>query len=61
MGARYAIVAALPSLPSVWIQVCGPDLELNVLSRKIKKKKLIYSEIMPFLLFGVKKIFFPIK
>ena len=46
-----------PSLPSVWIQVCGPDLELNALSRK-KKKKLIYSEIMPFLLFGVKISFF---
>ena len=32
-----------PSLPSVWIQVCGPDLELNVLSRKNKKAYLIFS------------------
>lgn len=60
MGAPYAVVPALPSLPGVWIQVCRPDLELNVLSRKTKKK-LIYSEIMPFLRFGVKKNFFPIK
>lgn len=45
------------SLSSIWIPMCGPELELNVFNIK----KLLYSEIMLFLIFGVRSSFFPIK
>ena len=50
-----------PSLPSVWIQVCGPDLELNVLSRKKKKKSLFILRLCPSFFLELKFLFFPHK
>ena len=49
-----------PSLPSVWIQVCGPDLELNALSRK-KKKSLCLLRLCLSYFLVLKFLFFPHK